>query len=188
MFTEQRNFYSCLPGQPQHSYFSPISKLPVTVSLFGLKHFLLFKSTECKTNNGFNWSIIVSRSGAEVGKGARWIWNNDDDDDDNYPTTNIVIRPSILLSHPITSPKKLNFHPPAQFSYPSFLFPLRSPEKTQSLKLLFHSKQMRITKFDQMKNEIQYFLTTLGLAQRKGAADGEQKYKPFIPRLDFTLA
>jgi hypothetical protein len=60
--------------------FYLISKLPVTVSLFGLKHFLLFKSTECKTNNGFNWSIIVSQSGAEVGWETRWIWNNHDDD------------------------------------------------------------------------------------------------------------
>jgi hypothetical protein len=63
----------------------------------------------------FNWSIIVSVGTAELERagGRRWAWNkdddkvhDDDDDDDDYTNTHIVVLPSILLSHPITSPSK----------------------------------------------------------------------------------
>ena len=117
----------------------------------------------------FNWSIIVSP------------WGRQDEyhDDDNCQ---LLIRPTISLSHPIYPPPSKNstFNPlPRSIVLLPFFSP--SPEKTQSLKLLFHSKQMRITKFDQMKNEIQYFLTT-------GGGLGKGAGKPFFPRLHFTLA
>lgn len=73
---------------------SLIPKLPVTVSLlFGLKQFLLFKSTRRKTNTAFNWSIIVSQREMEVECGG-WGW------EDGYGITMMVMRFMMIRWYP----------------------------------------------------------------------------------------